>query len=226
MPENSKGPLLVVAPHPDDETLGAGGAMLRARAEGREVHWLIITRMHADDGWPEDKMERRKDEIIAVANAYDLTATHQLDFKAAQLDTVPLGDLVGAIGQVIKSVEPTEVLIPHRGDAHSDHACVHDATAACAKWFRYPSVKVLLVYETLSETDAGLQDLAPFNPNVFIDISGFIEKKLEITTLFGDEIQDFPFPRSLEAIKALATLRGAASGTRAAEAFMLLRARV
>ena len=53
------GPILVVAPHPDDETLGAGGLLLRAAAAGREIHWLIVTAMRAEDGWPADKMARR-----------------------------------------------------------------------------------------------------------------------------------------------------------------------
>lgn len=217
------GPILVLAPHPDDETLGAGGTLLRLRKLGRPIHWLIGTQMRAEDGWPSDKMERRVAEIEAVAKAYGFADVHQLAFPAARLDTVAAGDLVAAVGEVVKSVEPSVLLLPHRGDAHSDHMALHDAGAACAKWFRYPSVKLALVYETLSETDVAIRQAEKFEPNVFVDIGEVLEEKLRITKLFGDEIQEFPFPRSLRALRNLAELRGAASGVRAAESFMLLR---
>jgi len=223
--DNQTGPILVLAPHPDDETLGAGGTLLRAIRSGRPVHWLIATKMRAEDGWPADKMARRGEEIKTVAEAYGFAGVHILPFPAARLDTLPTGDLVAAIAAIVKEVEPEIIMLPHRGDAHSDHAAVHDAGAACSKWFRYPSVRWTLVYETLSETDAAIQDSERFHPDVFVDITDHLDEKLAITNLFGNEIQAFPFPRSLRALRALAEVRGVASGTHAAENFMLLRAR-
>lgn len=220
------GPILVVAPHPDDETFGAGGLLLRARASGCQVHWLIVTNIWAELGWSEEKVERRQREIAAVADAYGFTGVHRLDLPAARLDTLPIGEIVTAIGTVVKAVSPETMLIPHGGDAHTDHHVVFTAAASCSKWFRYPSVRQVLVYEALSETDAGLYPFNPFVPNLFLDIELYLEEKLRIATLFGDELSSFPFPRSLEAVKALAMLRGAACGVAAAEAFMLLRARI
>lgn len=224
--DGQTGPILVIAPHPDDETLGAGGTLLRAIASGRPVHWLIVTKMRAEDGWPADKMARREAEIKAVADAFGFAGVHILPYPAARLDTFPMGDLVASIGAVVKETQPEIIMLPHRGDAHSDHAAVHDAGAACAKWFRYPSVRWTLVYETLSETDASVQDAETFQPDVFVDISAQLDEKLRITELFGDEIQPFPFPRSLQALRALAETRGVACGATAAECFMLLRARI
>lgn len=221
--ESGAGPVLVAAPHPDDETLGAGGLLLRARAAGRPVHWLIATAMRPEDGWPAEKIARRETEIAAVAAAYGATV-HRLGFPAARLDTVALGDLVSAVGAVARAVAPEMLLLPHRGDAHSDHAALHDAGAACAKWFRYPSVRWTLAYETLSETDAAVRREEAFRPDLFVDVSAQAGEKLRIAALFGEEFQAFPFPRSLEALRAQMTLRGAACGARAAEAFMLLRA--
>lgn len=223
--ESEGGPILVIAPHPDDETLGAGGLLLRARAAGREIHWLIVTGITTEQGWPVEKVARREAEIATVAKAFGFAGVHRLDLPSAKLETLPLGEIVGGIGKVVSAVKPETILIPHRGDAHSDHHVVHAAATACAKWFRYPSVRSTLVYETLSETDVGLFSSDPFLPNVFVDISEQLEEKLHITTMFNDEIGEFPFPRSLDAIRALAMTRGAASGTRAAEAFMLLRGR-
>lgn len=217
------GPILAIAPHPDDETIGAGGSLLRAKAMGREIHWLIVTGITTAQGWPAEKVERRALEIERVAKAFDFDGVHRLDLPAARLDAVPQGDLVAALAKVVAEVSPETLLYPHRGDAHTDHEVVHDAASACAKRFRYPSVKWSLAYETLSETDASVRGVPPFVPNYFVDIADHLERKLEITAMFNDEIQDFPFPRSLRAIRSLADIRGVACGTRAAEAFMILR---
>ena len=116
-------------------------------------------------------------------------------------------------------------MIPHRGDVHTDHQVVFDAVGACCKWFRYPSVKRVLAYETLSETEFGLNPQAGFQPNMFVDISLFMERKLELLKIYQSELGEFPFPRSITAVRALAQYRGATSGFEGAEAFMLLRER-
>lgn len=117
------------------------------------------------------------------------------------------------------------ILLPHRGDAHSDHQVVHDAGAACAKWFRYPSVQWTLAYETLSETDAAIQQMLPFRPDIYVDIGDHLDRKIAITRHFAGEFHPFPFPRSETAVRAQAQVHGAAAGYHAAEAFMLLRGR-
>ena len=76
-----------------------------------------------------------------------------------------------------------------------------------------------------TETDFSLDPAAQFHPNVFVDISDHLERKLELLGIYGSELAPHPFPRSLEAIRALAVVRGAASGFAAAEAFQLLRER-
>ena len=135
--------------------------------------------------------------------------------------------MVAGISDVFKIFEPEEVFVPHPSDVHTDHRIVFDAAASCTKWFRYPSVKRVLAYETLSETDFGLcADDQGFRPNVFIDIEPFLDGKLQAMDIYASEVGVFPFPRSHEAIRALATLRGAASGFKAAEAFQLLRERM
>ncbi|MEE4016084.1 PIG-L deacetylase family protein [Roseibium sp. FZY0029] len=226
MIESSNKPVLVVAPHPDDETLGAGGFLLRAHDADRPIHWLIVTKICEADGWPLEKVKRRENEIANVSEAFGFTAVHRLGFATAQLDILPLGELVGAIGSVVQKVEPEILLLPHRGDAHSDHRVVHDAAGACAKWFRYPTPRWVLSYETLSETDACVRNAEPFRADVFADITPHLEEKIRIAKMFGDEIQPFPFPRSDDAIRGLAAVRGVASGSRYAEAFMLHRARI
>jgi N-acetylglucosamine malate deacetylase 1 len=216
--------ILVVAPHPDDETLGCGGTLLRHIARGEHVHWLIVTDMTIERGYSAAAIQKRASEIGSVAAAYKFAGVHNLSLPPAGLDELPQSELVAAIAGVIKAVLPHTVYLPFRGDAHTDHRIVFDAVAACSKWFRYPSIRRVLCYETLSETDFGLDPHgAAFTPNCFIDISAHLDRKLEIARLFEGEILDFPFPRSVQALRALAQVRGAACGAQAAESFMLLR---
>jgi LmbE family N-acetylglucosaminyl deacetylase len=216
---------IVIAPHPDDEVLGVGGTLLRRKAEGAKVAWLIVTAISVETGWKTEKIKQRADEIHRVTELFGFDEVFTLNFPTTQLDRLPMSDLVAGVSNAIKSFEPEEVFVPHPSDVHTDHRIVFDAVAGCTKWFRYPSVKRVLAYETLSETDFGLCKNQGFHPNVFIDIAPFLEDKLRAMDIYASELGTFPFPRSLQAIQALATLRGAASGFMAAEAFELLRER-
>lgn len=216
---------IVIAPHPDDEVLGAGGTLLRRKAEGAKVAWLIITGISVQSGWGEKKVKSRSEEIKGISELFGFDEVFELKFPTTQLDRVPMNDLVAAVSNIFKLFEPTEVFLPHPSDVHTDHRIVFDAVASCTKWFRYPSVKRVLAYETLSETDFGLGTNLGFRPNVFINIEPYLNEKLRAMEIYASELGVFPFPRSHEAIRALATLRGAASGFNAAEAFELLRER-
>lgn len=216
---------LVVAPHPDDEVLGVGGTLLRRKAEGAKVAWLIVTAISVESGWSEEKVKQRADEVKRVTELFGFDEVFTLNLPTTQLDRVPMCDLVAGISNVFRSFEPEEVFVPHPSDVHTDHRMVFDAVASCTKWFRYPFIKRVLAYETLSETDFGLGTVQGFRPNVFVDIEPFVEGKLWAMDIYASELGTFPFPRSHEAIRALAALRGAASGFMAAEAFELLRER-
>ena len=216
--------ILVVAPHPDDETLGCGGTLLKHVARGDRVHWIVFTSISTAQGFTEERVRSRENEISRVAKSYGFASTHLLDFPTMQLDRVPKADLVGALGAVVKQLEVHTLYVPYRNDAHSDHAAVFDAAASCAKTFRYPSVKSVRAYETLSETEFGIRPDDPgFRPNLFVDVSGFLDRKLEIMSIYASEMAPFPFPRSDVALRALAQLRGTQCGATAAEAFMMLK---
>lgn len=187
--------------------------------------WLIATGISVQAGWGEEKVKQRADEIKRIAELFGFDEVFALNFPTTQLDRVPISDLVTGISDVFKSFEPEEVFVPHPFDVHTDHHRVFEAAASCAKWFRHSSVKRVLAYETISETDFGLGAGQGFRPNVFVDIEPFLNDKLRAMDIYASELGAFPFPRSHEAIRALAALRGAASGFKAAEAFELLRER-
>lgn len=219
------GRTLVVAPHPDDEILGCGGTLLRRIEEGGVVGWLIVTGMTVQAGWSTERISERDAEIEAVAKLVGFDKVFNLRLPTTKLDALPTSDMVSAVSSVFRSFEPDEVFVPHRGDVHSDHRVTFDAVVACVKWFRYPSVRRVLAYETVSETEFGLAKETAFQPNFFVDIGDYLDRKLEIVHVYQTELGEFPFPRSPKAIRALAEWRGASAGYLAAEAFELLRER-
>ena len=214
---------LVVAPHPDDEVLGVGGTLLRKREDGATIGWLIMTHVSVKSGWTLDKVEQRRSEIRQITELFGFDSVFELDFPTTQLDIVPMADLVCAISEVFKSFKPNEIFIPHSSDIHSDHRITFEAVTSCIKWFRSPTIKRVLAYETLSETDFSLSKNHRFQPNVFVNIEAQLQEKLRALNIYSSELDEFPFPRSREAIMALAAVRGASSGFKAAEAFELLK---
>jgi len=216
---------LVIAPHPDDELLGCGGTLLRRKSEGATLGWVVMTKISKNFGWSMERIRERDNEIEQVRKGLGIQPEHlfQLGFPTTLLDTIPKGDLIKKISDVFHDFQPQELLVPHQGDIHSDHRITFDAAAACIKWFRYPSIKRVLTYETLSETEFSPYLSNTFHPNVFVGISPYLEEKLKLLRIYASELGEFPFPRSLDAIRALAQIRGASSGFEFAEAFQLIR---
>lgn len=212
--------ILTIAVHPDDETLGCGGTLLKHKANNDEIHWLICTTI---DKKHTNYLQREK-EIKKVSSMYGFKSVHNLRLKTMRVDEYSMSELIGKISNVINEVKPNILYLPFKSDVHSDHRKIFEAVYSCTKAFRYPFVKKIYMMETLSETDfAPSTKEDSFIPNVFVDISDFLDKKLEIMKFFKNEIAPHPFPRSIKNIKALATYRGASSGVEYAESFVLLK---
>ena len=216
--------ILAVAVHPDDETLGCGGALLKHKKNGDEIYWLILTSVDVENGWKEEDVESRRNEIDKVSEMYGFSAIHNLSFPATRLDTISMKDLISEISKIIQKVEPDIIYIPNRSDIHTDHQVAFKAIMSCTKVFRNSFIRKILMYECLSETEFSppLQTDS-FIPNVFVDITDFLEEKIKIMKMYRGEMGTFPFPRSEENIRALAMYRGATAGVEAAEAFVLLK---
>ncbi len=215
--------VLVIAPHPDDETLGCGGALLRHLREGDSVHWLLLTEPEIGAVISQEKMMNREQAIQAVSAAYPFERVLRPALPALELDRIPRKEIVRVIGQAVREVQAEVLYLPFAGDVHSDHAVAAQAGWAVSKSFRYPTVREVYAYETVSETEFSRPGGASFQPNTFVDVTAFFEKKLEICALYRDEMGRHPFPRSAEHVRALAVHRGVVAGAELAEAFICLK---
>lgn len=217
--------VLVISPHPDDETLGAGGTLMKFKNMGDHIFWLNVTNMKIEYGYSNSKVAERNREIERIKAAYGFTASFNMELEPAGMDKYQKGMLVGKFKEIIEKIKPEVLLIPYPYDVHSDHRIVFESVYSCTKYFRAPYLKTILSMEILSETEQAQQEKG-FVPNVFIDISPYIEKKIEFMRIYQSELDHAPFPRNEDAIRGLASYRGAAAYFKYGEAFYLIKGRV
>ena len=217
--------VLVVAVHPDDETLGCGGTLLKHKSQGDEIYWVVVTAPRKGDrpSFTDEFIAKRDAMVDVVSQAYGFKETIKLNLPTQMLHTLDLRDFIQKISEVFKRIQPNIIYTMFVNDVHSDHRMAFDAVYSCTKSFRYPFIEKLYMMEALSETEFALSvPSKTFIPNVFVDITDFIDRKLEIMQLYPREIMQEPYPRSLSSMKALARVRGSRSGVMYAEAFQLL----
>lgn len=215
--------VVIVAPHPDDEVLGCGGVMARHAAAGDDVHVVIVTR-GAPDMFSSESVDQLRRELECAHSVLGVQNVDFLDFPAPRLDTVPQHELADALRKAFQAAGATTLYVPHRADLHTDHRATFFASLVAARPIRGSTVRKILCYETLSETEwaAPFGDEA-FTPTHFVDISGTLTKKLEAMACYRTQLQSPPHSRSLESVENLARYRGATVGVAAAEAFLLVR---
>jgi len=215
--------VLVIAPHPDDEVIGAGGMIANRAEEGHEVYVCVVTKAFPPL-FSEEIVEQARNECREADRSLGVKETSFLDFPAVMLETVPRYELNGGIANVIQRIKPDEVYIPHRGDMQFDHKMVVDASMVALRPKYEHVVRRIYAYETLSETGWDIPNTTnEYIPTVYEDITKTIDRKIAAMNMFKSQLGEFPDARSIGAIEALARYRGATVGIRAAEAFSLIR---
>ena len=222
--------VLVVAAHPDDEVLGCGGTMARLAAEGHTVRIGIL-----GEGWTA-RFTARTD-----AREADINALHRRSQDAARLlgasdvrfgglpdnrfDSVPLLDVVKVLERWISEDGPDRIYTQHGGDLNIDHRVTYRATLTATRPQEGSAVREVFAYEVASSTEWAFGSFAPvFRPNLFVDISATLDRKIDAMALYESEMRAFPHPRSADNLRACARRWGATAGVQAAEAFEIVRA--
>jgi len=214
--------VLVVSPHPDDETLGAGGTLLRLKKEGHKIFWLNFTNKNPAFGYTPKETAKRKQVVQRVCRMYAFDGFFDLGLKPAAVAELSRRELVNKVSGIIQAVKPAVVIMPYHYDIHSDHRAVFDTLCSATKSFRAPFIQEILMMEIVSETEFAASRKG-FVPNYFVDISAYMEKKIRVIKEYREELNKHPFPRSILNIRALATFRGATAGCKFAEGFVLFK---
>ena len=217
---------LFVVAHCDDEILGAGGLIYEAVQKGHEVSVLSLnsndeTRYHETGG----KLQLVND-LRKTHDALGVTSTHYLDYPDSNYHRADHRGMVQDIERIILTEQPDYIFTQHPGDINSDH---YWTAQSCMEAFRLwqrgriemKPIKGLYLMEVQSSTDWSLNpSLSKFEPNTFFEIGeDALEAKIDTLKMYENVVRPVPHPRSEEAIRSLALLRGAQSGHRYAEAF-------
>ncbi len=210
--------VLVIAAHPDDELLGCGGTLIRHVDNGDEVQSVI---MCEGESLRYDGQEVHQHEAtIEAARIIGITKTNRFDFPDQRLDKFSLVDLITPIERVVDSFRPDIVYVQFGGDINRDHALTFEA-ASIALRPTADYVKEIYTFYTVGSTE--LKTPGEFNPNVWVDIEGQIDRKLQAFACYKSELREYPHPRSIEGVRNVAAFYGNQCCLRYAEAFMLMR---
>lgn len=222
--------VLVVAAHPDDEVLGCGGLCARLAREGAAVSILILGQGATSRELP--PAGRTMDEAVSTLRRQGAQAAAILGarppffggFPDNRFDAVPLLDIIKRVEAVKAEVRPTLVLTHHPGDLNIDHVQTHRAVMTAFRPLPPAAPLDVWAFEVLSSTEcAASPGFVPFVPSLFVGVAGQLDAKIKAMGAYATERQPAPYPRSDEAIRALAARRGYQAGMELAEAFMVLR---
>ena len=220
--------ILVVAAHPDDELLGAGGTIRRLADEGKEVHAVILaegmtSRAETRDEADFDKLNDLREDAKKASSIIGYNSIDFYDFPDNRMDEVDLLDIIKAVSRAVDKYKPDTIFTHHHGDLNIDHRRTCEAVLTACRPVGDYFVKRIYAFETPSSTEWNYVYNEPFTPNVFFDVSRTIKAKVDAMACYRSECTEYPHPRSEDALMALAKYRGTNVGVEVAEAFVLLR---
>src|SRR5262249_41170347 len=144
---------MCVLAHPDDESLGTGGALAKAAAEGVETYLVTATRgergRFGDGGespGPEIVGRTREAELRSAARGLGIKEVRFLDYVDAELDRVDTTEAIGRIATHLRRVRPHVVITfgPDGAYGHPDHIAIGQLTTAAIACAADPAFRPVL----------------------------------------------------------------------------------
>lgn len=219
---------LVVAAHPDDETLGCGATM-NVLSQTMDAYVVVLgegltSRKRSEAERRRVTLNGLKSSCRAAVGILGGKRVDFFDFPDNRFDTVPLLDIIQRLEAVIKEIRPERVYTHHPGDLNIDHRIAFQAVLTATRPVRSCCVRELYTFEVPSSTEWAFQQFRPeFKPNVFVDVSATIETKVKAMSQYESESRSFPHPRSPEALRTMAQRWGTVVGREYVEAFEMVR---
>lgn len=217
-----KNNILVVAAHPDDEVLGLAGTLCKHRDAGDSIFILILG--NGEDARDQEAdVKKRLDQAKTVADKLKAELRME-DLPDNAFDMVSLLSIAKKVEGVVSKIKPNVIYTHNPTDLNVDHRLTFQAVlTACRPQPGHP-VKKILAFETPSSTEWQVKDNNQFKPVRYVNIEKELDEKLELISIYKDELRDYPHPRSIEGVRVLAQYRGIEVGLKAAEGFQVIRA--
>lgn len=203
--------ILAIGAHFDDVELGCGGTLLKHKDMGDELHILVIT--HSGYESPSKGLCRKVEDARAEGekSAKSLGAKLTCCNKECAV-LVPSEKLVFEIEDIVNKIKPDRVYTHQPEDFHADHAAVGSVSMrACRK------CDEVLLYRS----NWYVMDNMP-NDNYYVDISNYIDKKIELIKLFDSEMKNVNYSW-IDFIKKQNYAAGAKANAAYAETFRVMK---
>lgn len=224
--------VLIVAAHPDDEVLGAGGTIIKHKDQGDKVYCLVLgtgvtARSNVD--WEKNlttreettqKVERLRENALIAARILGFDGISFDNFPDNAFDAVPLLHIVKKIEKFKASTTIDTVYTHWEHDINIDHQLTFQAVLTAFRPKPHERVKEIYSFEVLSSSEWGTHS---FNPNVYVDITNTYHRKLKAFKEYRGDVFPYPHPRSIQGVANLAVRRGMECGVKVAEAFEVVR---
>lgn len=219
---SKKNKILIIAAHPDDEILGCGGTILKYKEE-KNIKIIFLTNGVSSRSKNKKDIDKRKKECLKLFKYLNIEKPVFLNFPDNQLDKIPLLRIVKKIEKIIKNYKPKIIFTHFENCLNIDHQITYKAVITACRPLPSSSVKEILSFEVLSSSDWAIFQKKQFQPNYFVKIDRQIKEKLKCLKFYKSELKKYPHSRSLNAIEALAKIRGSSSGNKFAEGFIIIR---
>ncbi|WP_344920482.1 PIG-L deacetylase family protein [Streptosporangium oxazolinicum] len=212
--------VLVIAPHADDETLGAGGTIARFVEYGLQVHVLAIGCGVTGEGERLAEFGAACDALGVTGRAIAWPGVSGRDPAGRARDLVELIEFGAEMS--LRALSPAALLIPVHGSFHQDHRAVHQAAIAAARPVgnARPKPRIVLGYAGPEDRTWGS---GRSTLNVHVDTTSVWASKEKALGCYISQMRDPSHPRSIERVRAIDTAGGAAIGSELAESFVAYR---
>ena len=220
--------ILVVAAHPDDETIGCGGTLSLLKKYGCKINILFLgegvsTRFENKENSSEfqkakEIRENEAKNALKILNIQNYKFGNKL---CTQFDKYPILTFVREIEEMIKNFKPQIIFTHSEDETNIDHVYTNNATMTACRPLSNSNIEIILSYETVCS--GNFYNKNRFNPNFFIDIKKTFKQKIKALQCYKKELRKYPFPRSKKGVEVNARFRGLQSGLELAEAFKVER---
>ena len=209
--------VLILAAHPDDETLGCGGTIAKLSSQNHDIELLTFT--DGESARDDSHNYNRNDCLEEVSKILGIKKFQEGKFPDNKMDSVPLLDVCKFIEKEIK--ETPDIIFTHHPDClNIDHNIVYRATITV---FRPQNNKEIEINCFAIPSSMEWNPNNDFKPNLFINVENFIEKKIEALKVYDKKMRQYPHPRSYDAIINKMKSSGNEVGINYAEKFQTIR---
>ena len=210
---NPKKALILVA-HADDETLGAGGLIQKLLSEKWEINIVILS----DGIRTQGSINKNFEDTFKACNILGISQKPIfIGLKDQFFDTYPIAEISQKV--INLKLNPDLIITHVDTDLNLDHRITLDV----AKILGRPKNKPISIIGC-EIPNTSFWNTKLFNPNYYVDISNYLDKKISAFEQYTHEIGKFPHPWSQKGLKLLAEYHGMQCGYKFAEAFHIYRA--